>query len=463
MMSSQSSIGSERAALEDIRHELEQRSFNSIRRILPDSAVRDICREIGYLFRHRVLTPLVTILHMLATAIWREDSFQAAWQIQWSNMVGHLPHSAGQSPNSGSLAKARARLPMQLFEKLFAWVAKQAQSLSAGLETWRGHRVVLIDGTGVSMPDTPALTEAFGKHRTKHGLSRFPVARLVTVALANTFTLIDYRLSRLTTGETTLMREMLASLAPGDLLLGDRHFAGANLYVAYQAHGLEFLTRAHQRLHVEKLKPLKRYGPHDWVSDLPIGSAHRRDDPSLPQTITVRFIKTRLRVRGRFEWAWLVTSLLDPSAYPAEEVVALYARRWRIETLIEEVKLGFGADVLRSETPEGIRKELAARLTALNIVRSIILEAAIKHDVDPVRISFSNAVRTVLAFAAQLATHAVVTLPRRYEAMLTEIASNIVPHRPYRLEPRAVKREKKHYSKLKIPRAQWRQEVLASA
>ena len=138
--------------------------------------------------------------------------------------------------------------------------------------------------------------------------------------------------------------------------------------MAYQAHGLEFLTRAHQRLHVEKLKPLKRYGPHDWVSDLPIGPAYRRDDPSLPKTIPVRFIKMRLHLRGWFEWAWLVTSLLDSSAYPAEEVAALYARRWRIETLIEEVKLGFGADVLRSETPEGIRKELAARLTALNIV-----------------------------------------------------------------------------------------------
>lgn len=37
--------------------------------------------------------------------------------------------------------------------------------------------------------------------------------------------------------------------------------------------------------------------------------------------------------------------------------------------------------------------------------------------------------------------------------MLTELAANIVPNRPNRLDPRAIKREKKHYSALKIPRA----------
>jgi hypothetical protein len=463
MMSRQNSIGPEGAALEDIREQLEERSLNSIRRILPDATIHDICRELGYRFRRRILSPLVTVLHMFTTAIWREDSFQAAWQTQWSNMVGHLPGSAGQSPSSGSVAKARGRLPMKLFEKLFAWVAHEAQTLSSGLDTCLGHRVVLIDGTCVSMPDKPALTEAFGKHNTKHGPTRFPLARVVTLALANTFTIIDYRLSNIRQSESALMFELLTSLNPGDLLLGDRHFAAAHYYAAYKEHRVEFLTRAHQRLHVNKLKVIEQHAPNDRVVELPINPMYRRRDPSLPESITVRIIKTRLGIRGRFTWESLVTSLLDPAVYPAKDIAALYASRWGIETLIEEVKIGLGADVLRSEKPEGIRKEVAARLTAINIVRSIILEAAIRHDVDPLRISFRSTMRTVLAFASRLAARSVETLQLCYDAMLHEIAANLVPERPNRLEPRAVKRETKHYPALKIPRSQWRREALAES
>ena len=80
--------------------------------------------------------------------------------------------------------------------------------------------------------------------------------------------------------------------------------------------------------------------------------------------------------------------LLDDKLYPAKEIAELYGKRWRIETLFKEVKINLSADVLRSLSPEGIRKEVAARLIAVNIVRVIMLEAAIECRVEPVRISF---------------------------------------------------------------------------
>ena len=113
-------------------------------------------------------------------------------------------------------------------------------------------------------------------------------------------------------------------------------------------------------------------------------------------------------------------------------------------------------DVLRSRTPEGVRKEVAARLVAVNIVRMIILEAAAEHGVDPLRISFTRAIRAILVFAHALGTEPMWKLPAIYRAMLIEIAADLVPERPGRNEPRATRRERKHYPSLRTTRRAWR-------
>jgi len=338
----------------------------------------------------------------------------------------------------------------------FQWVSQEAQKLSAGLEKWRGHRVVLLDGTCVSMPDRPGLFQAFGRCNTRHGPSRYPVARLVTVALANTMTVLGHVLGAYPVGETSLSTALLAILRRGDLLLADRQFAGANLYHRYLSAGLEFLTRVHQKVKVSRLKRLETYAAGDFVAEMKIAPAYRKKDPTLPRRVIVRLIRVVIRSRGKREVTWLVTSLLDPTRYPAQQIADLYARRWRIETLFRELKINLSADVLRSKTPDGIRKEVIARLIAVNIVRMIILEAAIEHQVDPLRISFVHATRAILAFAPALATEPIWKLPSIYQAMLDEIASHIVPQRPGRNEPRALRRDPKRYPRLRDTRRAWR-------
>ena len=86
----------------------------------------------------------------------------------------------------------------------------------------------------------------------------------------------------------------------------------------------------------------------------------------------------------------------------------------------------------------------------------IILEAAIEHDVDPLRISFVHAVRAIIVFAPALATTPIWNAPSVYRAMLKEIAAHTVPQRPGRQEPRAIRRETKHYPSLRTTRRAWR-------
>ena len=434
---------------------IEQVTFNAIRKVLPDEAITQACRNANHQYRRRTITPVITVLHMILSAIWPEQSFAASWHLLWSSAASRWD-MAGQSPSLGSVAKARARLGLKVWRYLFEWLSEKAQNLSQRFDQWRGHRVVLLDGTCVSMSDKQQLFEAFGTNTGYHGKGKYPLARLVTLCIAQTMLVLDYTLGRYDQGENALAQPLLKKLQKGDLLLADRRFAAAQLYWYYKSIGLEFLTKAHQRLKISCISRIQSYSQNDFIGWLKINKNYRRKAPDMPAKIPVRFIKAVMRVRGCRKTVWFATSLLDATKYPAREIIALYARRWRIETLFKQVKINMSADVLRSQTPAGIYKEVASRLIAVNIVRTIMLEAARQQNVDPVRISFAHALRAIIGFSPALASEPLWKLPQIYAAMLVEIASHLTKERPGRIEPRMVRRERQHYPSLKATRAQWR-------
>ena len=457
---STSSVGGFRSELEAVRDKLREGHLNALRDILQDSAILAACRDIGHEFRNRLLTPVVAVFHMIAAAIWPDASFQAAWHVFGSEHV-----------SSGSLSKARNRLPAKLFAKLAEHVARLAATISQPWAVWRGHRVVDFDGTCLSMEDTPELMAEFGTCNTKHGPGRYPLARIVVAMLWGTMTVLGYAVGAYAVSEQALAAELMALLVPGDLAVGDRHFAGANHYAQYVRRGVEFLTRVHQRLKIGRLKRLVTYSPDDFVVEMPVGKKHRREDPSLPKSVTVRLIRVEGRVRGKFESIWLATSLVDAERYPAGEIAKLYAGRWRIETMFRDLKIAGGADVLRSKKPDGVRNEIAARIMAMNLVRMLMIEAATKHGREPTRMSFTAALRLVVSTSLRMSTAPAWELSGLYEIMRTfvrtfsdaidggleDIAAETVPERPGRNEPRMKRRETKHYEALRTTRAAWRQ------
>ncbi len=460
-MMSTDSFGILRPDAPTISERIMASTLNAIQQLLPQSKIEQACAEVKYTWRDRILPPAVTVLHMILAALWPEESFNASWQVQWAAVASRHPNLAGRSPSRGSVSKARARLPLALWERLCAHVSATAQTWGEAFAYWRSHRVVLLDGTCVSMPDEPALFEAFDVNTGYHGKGKYPLARVATLSLAGTMTVIAYALGGYRQGEWTLALSILDTLRKGDLLVADRHFAAAHYYWRYQSLGLEFLTRTHQRLIVSRIKRVRSYSRNDFLGWLTINKSYRKKDRNLPPHLLVRFVQASVRIRGKRRVIWLVTSLLDDKQYPAAEIVQLYGRRWRIETAFEQLKIRLSADVLRSHSPEGIRKEFAARCIALNIVHSLILEAASVHHVDPMRISFAHAVRAILIFSPALASEPIFRLPHIYEALRSEIAHHVVPERPGRIEPRALRREHKHYPALKETRAEWRKRYAA--
>jgi len=102
---------------------LESIPLSSIRRILPDRAILQACDQAGYVFRRRLITPVVTVLHMLLAALWPEESLNASWQVLWSVFKSRHPECPAHSPSRGNVARARARLPLAVWQNLFGWVS----------------------------------------------------------------------------------------------------------------------------------------------------------------------------------------------------------------------------------------------------------------------------------------------------------------------------------------------------
>jgi len=413
------------------------------------------------MYRTPLFPSVVIVLHMITAAIWPEESFVASWQIFWAAVSGRFPKLSGQSPSRGNVSKARNRLPFKLWQNLFERISLLGQQFSRRYDQWKGHRVVLLDGTCLSMPDMPDLIDEFGTNNSRYGLGKYPLTQMVALSLCNTMTILNYNLGRYNQSEISLAWPLLEKLSEGDLLIADRHFAAAHYYARFYDLGIEFLTRIHQNRKISHIKRLTEYGPGDFVGWMKINPVYRKKDDTLPAKVMVRFTQTVVYIRGKRKAIWLVSSLLDNKLYSGCEIAELYGKRWRIETLFREMKVNFSAGVLRSRSAEGKKKEIAARLIAVNVLRIIMLEAALESGVDPIRISFVGAVRTVLAFAPALSIEPVWKLPSIYKAMLKQIASQVVPERPGRNEPRAVRREPKHYPSLKTTRKQWRKNYAA--
>ena len=439
-----------REKLKQEREKLESGQLTALRELLPDAVLQEICEECHYEFRSRLLTPLVTIFHMISAGISRDGSFRSAWQLN------------GQSGRSGSLAKARQRLPQVVWRRLDQWMIQEIDKESALEYQWRGHRMIGVDGTCVSMSEEPELVEHFGRCNTRHGQSRFPLARITLAFDLKTLVTIGHKAGGYRRTETELLRSLLSEFQAGDVLVGDRHFAGANLYWEYQEAGVDFITRTHHQLQVERLKVVEIFDPKDKIVELPFSPQHRRQNPNLPKFILIRLIQTTAKIKGKEETFWIATSLLDAYQYPAQEIQGWLKKRWKVETLIEELKIWFSADVLRSKTVEGVYKELYARIIGLNLIHWLILKSARKHNREPERLSLSAALRLATSYSLKMSAAPAWLLPTLYETLLDHIAFSTVPCRPDRMEPRMIKRERKHYPKLKISRAEWRSMAIAA-
>ena len=371
--------------------------------------------------------------------------------------------------NNSAYCQARAKLPLPLLEQLFAASAASAEGRACSDSLLQGRKLKAVDGSGTHLSDTPANRAAFPPNKGQHPGSGFPYLRVVALFSAASGALLAKVTGSLRSCELSLFLAGLRSaLHPGDILLGDRSYGVFILAAVLQLVGVDLIARVSTRNRkVDFRQASKRLGPHDalfkWSKPkTPSPMISLLDWLGLPPQITVRVLHIRLTKPGfRTHHLTLVTTLLDPQLYPSEELIEAYARRWRMELCLDDLKTTLGMQSLHCLSPKMVDKELLLFLTAHNFLRWIMAEAAQSQNVELERISFKgslDAFRQWTQALAQLGHSKNKRRQRRqlWERLLRTLATDLVPDRPGRREPRAVKKRSK-YPHLNKPRHQYRE------
>ena len=301
-------------------------------------------------------------------------------------------------PSTPAIAKARARLGAEPLRRLFVEVARPLAAPHTKGAWYRGWRVLAVDGTTLDVADTPANAAAFGRPKTHRGeQSAFPQVRVVAVAECGTHALIDAAMGPLAKGETTLATGLLTedgALREGVLLLADRLVVDATLWRQAAATGAQLVWRTKSNA---VLPVLENFDDGSYLSQISAATDRRHGiAPTVVRVVEYTLGKDPGRPEGPAPIR-LLTTILDPAQAPAAELAALYHQRWEFETTLDELKTHQRGPkvVLRSKTPEMVAQEVWAHLLVHHAIRTLMHQAALDHQVDPDRLSFTRSLRVV--------------------------------------------------------------------
>jgi hypothetical protein len=353
---------------------------------------------------------------------------------------------------TGAYCQARLRLPLDILQRIRHAVAARADKLlPQAQQLWHGLSPKVIDGTTVTLPDTPKNQRAYPQSRAQKPGCGFPLMKILGIFSLSSGVLLDYQKGSKHQSELALLYKLLDHFKPRDLVIADRGFCNFVLIAVLLLRGVGSLFRLHQSRHVDWRKG-KRLGKHDRLFTWTRPPKKPRYLPNclwklVPCELPVRVLRFQLKVRGfRPESVTLVTTMIDAEAYPAEEVAQLYARRWKIELWFRDIKTSMGMEVLRCQRPQMVHKELEMFLIAYNLIRALMTEASAIHEVPLDRISFKGTVDATRQYSIAIAQARSKKKQRQLiQELLAVLAKDEVPARPGRREPRAIKRRPKPF------------------
>jgi len=362
------------------------------------------------------------------------------------------------SPNAAAYCKARKRLLLNDIERMHGRIVRKAERTCAD-SRWYGRTVKVIDGSTLSMPDTPCNQQAYPQSTRQEPGCGFPIMRIVAVFSLHTGLMLAMAKGVLRASEDELFRNLWRSLTRGDVLLADRKLCSYAHFYFLALRGVDCVMRNNQRRTVG-LTLIKRLGKGDRLIEwhksrvYPTWPTKKLWD-AIPDRMVVREITMRITEPGfRTKRIIIATTLTDPKIFPTHAFTDLYRKRWNAELYLCDIKVTMGMDMLRCKTPDMVDKKLWMHVIAYNLVRVLILEAATTHEVSFERISFKGTIDTVRQWAPLISQPHLTQQQRRYiyELLLYYLAKDLVPHRPNRREPQARKRRPKQYQSLTKPR-----------
>ena len=357
--------------------------------------------------------------------------------------------------------QARGGLPIERLQEVHDGLCTEADQAVATKDLWCGHRVFVADGSSVTAPDTPANQKAYPQQSVQKPGCGFPIIRLVALLSLATGMLVAWATGTWSQHEVGLLQTLWEHLRPGDVLIADRGFCNWALLAQCLQRELHavFRVKGVRRRDFRQGKRLSRDERLvQWRK--PAQRARTVDAKTwalLPEVLNLRLVRCRLALPGfRTRQVILVTTLLDPAKYPLEALSRLYFRRWAMELTLRNIKITLQMDQLSCKNPDNLEREIRIHFLVHNLVRRLMLESARRHHVPLERVSFAGALACARRYGEALLQ---VRSKRQRQQLMQElfavVASDLVPDRPGRREPRAVKRRPKPYPRLMHHRHKW--------
>ncbi len=431
-------IGDEESGLE-----MRGASFTveSLAKELRQEWVEDALRATGReSIRVRLLPATLTVWLVILMGLFRRTSYVNLLEKLHGTWWTRERWSSEKPPCSRAVTKARDRIGVEPMEMLFKRATSEWLAQTRGLVV-RGFRVQSFDGSTMKTPDTPKNSRRFGRPGSSRGRAAYPQLRIVALADVGTRIIGAARWSRYRKAEIDLARDLASEVAPGTLILLDSGLFAYDLLWGIHARGASFVARLGDQA---KPKVVRQLGPGDVIVEVMSRSYHRKRQPGMPRKWTLRMIT--YRPEGADEDIRLLTDLMPESGFTHDELADLYHDRWEDETIFDEVKTHLcecatvnRPVVFRSKSPDRVVQELWGMLVAYNAIRKIMHEAAQRKELDPRRVSFTSATERVREATYEMMRLPTARLAGRYGQMLIAIARVVVPKRPGRSFPRAVK------------------------
>jgi hypothetical protein len=369
------------------------------------------------------------------------------------------------SGSSAAYCKARSKLQRDELFEIFKFTSDSSEKIARTQTPWMGRNVIVMDGTGLSMPDTPENQKPWPQPGGQKKGCGFPLMKLVGCFSLETGALLGWDEGNKHDHDLPLSRKLWSVFSPGDISLGDRAFCSYYDIGMLKNRGVDSVLHLHQRRKpIPDAQAFKTLGKDDvlikWTR--PVKQDSKIPDEhwaKLPKEMILRQVKVTVEVPGfRTQEYYLVTTLLDSTAYPASSLAQLYFRRWEVELFFRHIKTTMGMDILRCKTPEMIRKEVVMNFLAYNCVRCLMYEAAEEMNVCLQRVSFKGTIEALRSWEPHL-NHARISSREKFRLiskLYESIVANLVLERRERSEPRAKKRRAKNYQLMTKPRHEMR-------
>lgn len=377
-----------------------------------------------------------------------------------------LRQKALPDSNTSAYCQARARLPMQRLQRIQEALTQRLEKVYGGQRSWRGFRVRIVDGTGVSMPDTVENQQRYPQPKAQKPGCGFPVAGLGGLFCWHTGALIQWVYGRYSDHECRLFAGLLKFLNKGDLVLADRAYCGYGQLCELRERGVHAVVRLHQ-MRLVNWKKGKVQGKHDTVVEWerpqrrPLFEKERWQ--SFPKKLAVRLIGFKVTTPGfRPTQIFIATTLLEAETYRAQDICELYLQRWQVEVFFRDIKQSLAMDILRCKTPDMVEKEVMMHAIAYNLIRALMGEAAWRGALDWERIRFKGVLDALRQWACAFESSRSSKKSRSQlrDLFFQCLIDDPLTLRPNRFEPRVLKRRPMNYSLMTRPRQELRFQML---